>query len=92
MVNAEEMQEAIDAASDGDCKELVLLHCIRGYSFRSCRRRQSAHGSQFDRRFGLVVADLPDHTRDNITSTIISVTLRPVFKSTLLFAEKWWVG
>src|SRR5690606_36261652 len=31
MANAEEIQEAIDAAIDGGCKELAILHCVSGY-------------------------------------------------------------
>lgn len=31
MANLEEISEALEAAQEGGCKELVLLHCISGY-------------------------------------------------------------
>lgn len=34
MADAEEIQEAIDAARAGGCKELAILHCVSGYPLR----------------------------------------------------------
>jgi N-acetylneuraminate synthase len=31
MADAEEIQEAIDAAREGGCKQLAILHCVSGY-------------------------------------------------------------
>lgn len=31
MADSEEIQEAIDAAHEGGCKELAILHCVSGY-------------------------------------------------------------
>ena len=31
LANAEEIEEAIDAAREGGCKELAILHCVSGY-------------------------------------------------------------
>ena len=31
MANFEEIEEAAQAAIDGGCKELALLHCVSGY-------------------------------------------------------------
>lgn len=31
MADAEEIQEAVDAARAGGCKELAILHCVSGY-------------------------------------------------------------
>ena len=31
MADSEEIQEAIDAAREGGCKELAVLHCVSGY-------------------------------------------------------------
>ena len=31
MADAEEIQEAIEAAREGGCKELAILHCVSGY-------------------------------------------------------------
>ncbi len=31
MADADEIQEAIEAARDGGCKELAILHCVSGY-------------------------------------------------------------
>jgi N-acetylneuraminate synthase len=72
MADAEEIQEAIDAARAGGCKELAILHCVSGYpapaedyNLRTLVDMQS--------RFGLPVG-LSDHTLDN-TTAIASVAL-----------------
>jgi pseudaminic acid synthase len=72
MANAEEIQEAVDAAIDGGCKQLALLHCVSGYPSPASdyNIRTIADMSQ---QFGLTIG-LSDHTLDNITA-ITSVAL-----------------
>lgn len=72
MADAEEIQEAIDAAREGGCKELAILHCVSGYpapaqdyNLRTLIDMQT--------RFQLPVG-LSDHTLDN-TTAITSVAL-----------------
>jgi pseudaminic acid synthase len=72
MADAEEIQEAIEAAREGGCKELAILHCVSAYP---------ALASDYNLRtladmrqaFGLVTG-LSDHTIDN-TTAITSVAL-----------------
>jgi pseudaminic acid synthase len=72
MADGEEIQEAIDAARAGGCKELAILHCVSGYP---------APAEDYNLRtipdmiqcFGLVTG-LSDHTLDN-TTAITSVAL-----------------
>ena len=66
MANDIEIQEAIDAAREGGCKELAILHCVSGYpapaedyNLRTILDMVS--------RFGLVTG-LSDHTIDNTTA------------------------
>jgi len=72
MADASEIQEAVDAAYSGGCKELALLHCVSGYPAPAAdynlRTLQDMHN-----RFG-VVTGLSDHTLDN-TTAIASVAL-----------------
>lgn len=72
MANAEEIQEAIDAAREGGCKELAILHCVSGYPApaEDYNLRTLADMQQ---RFGLPIG-LSDHTLDN-TTAITSVAL-----------------
>lgn len=72
MADMEEIQEAIDAAKEGGCKELAILHCVSGYpapaqdyNLRTLVDMQA--------RFNLPVG-LSDHTLDN-TTAITSVAL-----------------
>jgi len=72
MADAQEIQEAIEAAREGGCKELAILHCVSGYpapaedyNLRTLVDMQN--------RFGLVTG-LSDHTIDN-TTAITSVAL-----------------
>lgn len=72
MADAEEIEEAIEAARAGGCKELAILHCVSGYpapaedyNLRILRDMQQ--------RFELVTG-LSDHTLDN-TTAIVSVAL-----------------
>ena len=72
MADAEEIQEAIDAARSGGCKELAILHCVSGYPAPSEDYNLFTIPDMID-RFGLVTG-LSDHTLDNITA-ITSVAL-----------------
>ena len=72
MADTQEIQEAIEAAREGGCKELAILHCVSGYpapatdyNLRTLADMQS--------KFGLVTG-LSDHTIDN-TTAITSVAL-----------------
>ncbi len=72
MADQEEIAEAVQAARDGGCKELALLHCVSGYpapagdyNLRTILDMQQ--------RFGVPVG-LSDHTIDN-TTAIASVAL-----------------
>ena len=64
MADAEEIQEAIEAARDGGCKELAILHCVSGYpapagdyNLRTLVDMQE--------KFGLVTG-LSDYTTSNL--------------------------
>lgn len=72
MADADEIQEAIDAARDGGCKELAILHCVSGYpappedyNLRTIPDMVS--------RYRLITG-LSDHTLDN-TTAITSIAL-----------------
>lgn len=72
MADAEEIQEAIDAARSGGCKQLALLHCVSGYPAPA--QDYNLHTiTDMMQRFGLVTG-LSDHTLDN-TTAIASVAL-----------------
>ena len=72
MANAEEIQEAIDAARAGGCKELAILHCVSGYP-APAEDYNLRTVPDMMQRFGLVTG-LSDHTLDN-TTAIASVVL-----------------
>jgi len=72
MADAEEIQEAIDAAHEGGCKELAILHCVSGYPAPAEDYNLRTIPDMMQ-RFGLVTG-LSDHTLDN-TTAIASVAL-----------------
>lgn len=72
MADAEEIQEAIDAACEGGCKELAILHCVSGYPAPASDYNLRTIPDMIQ-RFGLVTG-LSDHTLDN-TTAIASVAL-----------------
>ena len=72
MANDEEIQEAIDAAHEGGCKELAILHCVSGYPAPAEDYNLRTIPDMVE-RFGLVTG-LSDHTLDN-TTAIVSVGL-----------------
>ena len=72
MADAEEIEEAIDAAREGGCKELAILHCVSGYP-APAEDYNLRTMIDMQQRFGLVTG-LSDHTIDN-TTAITSVAL-----------------
>jgi len=72
MASSEEIQEAIEAAKEGGCKDLAVLHCVSGYPAPAAEYNLRTL-SDMIRRFGLVTG-LSDHTLDNSTA-IASVAL-----------------
>lgn len=72
MADAEEIQEAIEAAREGGCKELAILHCVSGYPAPAGDYNLRTISDMIE-RFGLVTG-LSDHTLDN-TTAIASVAL-----------------
>tara|TARA_R100000935_G_scaffold4427_1_gene10470 strand:+ start:18361 stop:19413 length:1053 start_codon:yes stop_codon:yes gene_type:complete len=72
MADAEEIQEAIDAARSGGCKDLAILHCVSGYPAPAEEYNLRTIPDMMN-RFGLVTG-LSDHTLDN-TTAITSVVL-----------------
>jgi pseudaminic acid synthase len=72
MADNEEIQEAIEAARDGGCQELAILHCVSGYP-APAKDYNLRTLVDMQEKFGLVVG-LSDHTIDNFTA-ITSVAL-----------------
>ena len=72
MADAEEIQQAIDAAREGGCQELAILHCVSGYPSPAEDYNLRTIPDMI-RRFGLVTG-LSDHTLDN-TTAITSVAV-----------------
>ena len=73
MANEEEIAEAIEAAREGGCKDLAILHCVSGYPAPAEDYNLRTIPNMIE-RFGLVTG-LSDHTLDN-TTAITSVALR----------------
>lgn len=72
MANAEEIEDAIEAAKTGGCRELAILHCVSGYP-APAEDYNLRTLLDMQQRFGLVTG-LSDHTLDN-TTAIASVAL-----------------
>jgi pseudaminic acid synthase len=72
MADAQEIQEAIEAAREGGCKELAILHCVSGYPAPAGDYNLRTL-VDMQKKFGLVTG-LSDHTIDN-TTAITSVAL-----------------
>jgi pseudaminic acid synthase len=72
MANDQEIQEAVEAAHEGGCNDLAILHCVSGYPAAAADYNLRTI-SDMIQRFGLVTG-LSDHTLDNITA-IASVVM-----------------
>ena len=72
MADAEEIQEAIDTAREGGCKDLVILHCVSGYPAPAADYNLRTL-VDMQQRFEVPVG-LSDHTLDN-TTALASVAL-----------------
>lgn len=72
MADAEEIHEAINAAREGGCKQLALLHCVSGYPALPEEYNLQTIPDMIS-RYGEVTG-LSDHTLDNVTA-IASIAL-----------------
>jgi N-acetylneuraminate synthase len=72
MADAREIQEAIEAAREGGCKQLAILHCVSGYPAPAAEYNLRTL-LDMQTRFKVPVG-LSDHTLDN-TTAITSVAL-----------------
>ena len=72
MADAQEIQEAIEAAREGGCTQLAILHCVSGYP-APAEDYNLRTIPDLIKRFGLVTG-LSDHTLDN-TTAITSVAM-----------------
>lgn len=72
MANKTEIQEAIAAAKDSGCQDLIILHCVSGYPAPPLDYNLETI-SDMKKSFGVLVG-LSDHTIDNVTA-ICSVSM-----------------
>lgn len=72
LANSEEIEEAIDAALGGGCKQLAILHCVSGYPAPAEDYNLRTIPDMIE-RFGLVTG-ISDHSLDSATA-IASVAL-----------------
>jgi N-acetylneuraminate synthase len=72
MADAEEIQEAIDTAREGGCKQLAVLQCVSGYPAPAEDYNLRTIPDMIE-RFNIVTG-LSDHTLDNATA-ITSVAM-----------------
>jgi N-acetylneuraminate synthase len=72
LADAGEIQEAIDAAREGGCREVAILHCVSGYPAPASDYNLRTIPDMI-RRFG-VPTGLSDHTLDN-TTAIASIAM-----------------
>ncbi|WP_251360150.1 pseudaminic acid synthase [Kangiella sp. TOML190] len=72
MANEEEIQEAVDAARNAGCEDLIVLHCVSGYP-APAEDYNLATIPNMAERFD-VLTGLSDHTIDN-TTAVTSVAL-----------------
>jgi pseudaminic acid synthase len=72
LADAEEIQEAIDAAREGGCRQLAILHCVSGYPAPAADYNLRTILDMIQ-RFGLPTG-LSDHTLDN-TTAIASIAM-----------------
>lgn len=72
MADAQEISEAIAAAHDGGCQDLILLHCVSGYPAPASDYHLRTLPDMMT-RFNVPVG-LSDHTLDN-TTAVASVAL-----------------
>ncbi|MCX4028803.1 pseudaminic acid synthase [Endozoicomonas sp. SM1973] len=66
MANIQEIEEAINAAKEGGCEELAILHCVSGYPAPASDYNLTVI-SDLISRFELVTG-LSDHTTANVTA------------------------
>ncbi|UWQ95889.1 pseudaminic acid synthase [Rhodobacteraceae bacterium M385] len=72
MADQDEIAEAVQAARDGGCEDLVLLHCVSGYPAPSADYKLATM-ADMETRYNVPVG-LSDHTLNNV-SAITSVAL-----------------
>jgi len=66
MANQEEIQEALDTARTGGCKELAILHCVSGYPAPASDYNLRTLSDMIN-HYG-VLTGLSDHTLGNVTA------------------------